>query len=125
MKPWGDRRFPVKLVSTGKCLECRLAGKIPRGRDNRIEEGDYVLVEIRNDESDTDMHNRRGTIILKYTSKEINKLQRKGELIEMRSSQFHDLYVDFVDSEPSKSDDKPIYYEWDLPPSSSDSEDDD
>ena len=124
LKPFGDRRFLVKLVSTGKLLECRLAGKIPRGRDNRIEEGDYVLVEIRIDESDTDMHKRRGTIVLKYTLKEINKLQKKGELIERRSSQLQELFVDFVDSEPTKGG-KAIFYEWDLPPSSSDSEDDD
>jgi hypothetical protein len=104
-------------------LDCRLAGKIPKGRDNRIEVGDYVLVDIRNDESDTHMYRRRGTILLKYTPKEINKLQRKGVLTDRCSSQLDELSVVFVGSEPTQGD-KAIFYEWNLPPSS-DSEDDD
>jgi len=104
-------------------LECRLAGKIPRGRDNRIEIGDYVLVDIRNDESDTHMHKRRGTILLKYTPKEINKLQRMGKLTERCSSELESSSIKFVESEATQGG-MAMLYELDLP-SSSDSEDDD
>jgi hypothetical protein len=104
-------------------LECRLAGKIPRGRDNRIEIGDYVLVDIRNDESDTHMHKRRGTILLKYTPKEITKLQRMGKLTERCSSELESSSIKFVESEATQGG-MAMLYELDLPPSSSDSEDD-
>ena len=104
-------------------MECRLAGKIPRGRDNRIEIGDYVLVDIRNDESDTHMHKRRGTILLKYTPKEINKLQKMGKLTERCSSELELSSVKFVESEATQGG-MAMPYELDLPPSSSDSEDD-
>ena len=68
------------------------------------------------------MHTRGGTILFKYTPKEIHKLQKMGKLTEKCSSHLDDNSVLFVESEATKGGES-IFYEWDLP-SSSDSDDD-
>jgi translation initiation factor IF-1 len=121
----GDRRFAVELTLSGSSIACRLAGRIPKGRENRIVPGDYVLVEIRTYESTSTVYQPGGTIILKYTPVEIRKLQKMGELTERSSSQFDTSSVCFV--ETAKAVVHHDTYDWDLPFSdeSSESEEDD
>ena len=120
-KGLGDRRFAVELTSSGSTISCRLAGRILKGRDNRIGYGDHVLVERRTYESTSTVHQPGGTIILKYSPAEVRKLQKMGELTERTSSQFDTSSVCFVETaEAAVHHDT---YDWDLP-SSSESEDD-
>jgi translation initiation factor IF-1 len=116
-RPLGDRRFEVVISSTGETLECRLRGSIPRSQ--RVQPEDIVLVESRLYESDTKNYARKGTIMLKYTPKEVRKLQKEGKLPEMEdSSHLAASSVVFVESEQTHDPKK--LYDWDLPPIDSD-----
>jgi translation initiation factor IF-1 len=120
----GDRRFYVEILSSGILVLCRLAGAMPRGRDNRVNLEDVVLVDMRTYESTSTVQQPGGTIVFKYTPQEIRTLQKMGELSERCSSQLETSSVCFV---RAKNFDEVVAnvqggYDWDFPPS--DSEDD-
>ena len=109
-KSHGDCRFSVELVSTGEKLFCRIAGG--KKRNTHVKVGDYVLVY-------NDTSANLGDIILKYTPKDIIKLQRKGVLTESCSFQHKESNVVFLTSIPTE----PANYVWNFP-SDSDSDPD-
>ncbi len=74
----GDRRFDVENVATGSVVNCRLKGSMRRKEFVKAE--DWVLVSMRDYESDTEHHQRRGEIILKYTGPQVRQLLKAGEL---------------------------------------------
>jgi hypothetical protein len=120
----GDRRFIAEILSSGNFVQCRLAGAMPKDRDNRVNLEDYVLVDMRTYESTSTVQQPGGTIVFKYSPQEIRTLQKMGELSDRCSSQLETSSVCFVRTENFDKvvTNVQIGYDWDFPPS--DSEDD-
>lgn len=91
----GDRRFDVENVTDGSVVHCRLKGSMRRKEFVKAE--DWVLVSMRDYESDTEYHQRRGEIVLKYTGPQLRQLQKAGELPDRDAGLRHTSNVDFVD----------------------------
>jgi hypothetical protein len=90
-------------------------------KNERIASGDWVLVEMRDYESDTLNHERKGEIVLKYNAKEIRQLQKAGHISEREpTGHIAASNVVFAHAKPTKV--ERGQYEWDLPPSDSDDE---
>jgi translation initiation factor IF-1 len=99
VRPMGDRRFKVELVASGDIVDCRLGGSVGyKDRTQRVQTDDWVLVEMRDYESHTRHHERRGEICHKYSLQDARRLSKAGELPERAADQA-DSYVVFVESE--------------------------
>ena len=99
VRPMGDRRFKVELVASGTIVDCRLGGSVGyKDRTQRVQTDDWVLVEMRDYESHTRHHERRGEICHKYSLQDARRLSKAGELPERAADQA-DSYVVFVESE--------------------------
>jgi len=83
----GDRRFDVENVETGAIVHCRLKGSMKRSQFVRAD--DWVLVAMRDYESDTEHHERRGEIILKYTATQWRQLFKAGEIPDRNALRSH------------------------------------
>ncbi len=95
LRALGDRRFIVENVATGKMVHCRLKGSMRRGEF--VKADDWVLCSMRDYESDTEHHDRKAEIVLKYTAPQVRQLSRAGELPE-REAKLHQMSnVAFVD----------------------------
>jgi hypothetical protein len=58
-----------------------------RDRRQFVKTGNWVLVSMRNYESENNFRERRGDILLKYTDKEVRQLSNAGELPSERISE--------------------------------------
>lgn len=95
LRALGDRRFHVENVATGSMVHCRLKGSMRRGEN--VLAGGWVLVSMREYESDTQYHDRKGEIVLKYTSCQVRQLVKARELSERASGS--DSHVAFVEKD--------------------------
>lgn len=91
----GDRRFHVENAATGSMVHCRLKGSMRRGE--RVLPGGWVLVSMREYESDTQHYDRKGEIVLKYTPTQLRQLIKAGEISERASGS--DSHVVFVEQD--------------------------
>jgi len=91
----GDRRFHVENAATGSVVHCRLKGSMRRG--DFVLAGGWVLVSMREYESDTQYHDRKGEIVLKYTPCQLRRLIKAGEISERRGSDSHVVFVEQED----------------------------
>jgi len=94
----GDRRFHVENAATGSMVHCRLKGSMRRGE--RVLAGGWVLVSMREYESDTQYYDRKGEIILKYNPTQLRQLIKAGEISERASGS--DSHVVFVEQDDWK-----------------------
>ncbi len=124
LKLLGDKRAEVMCLSSGKLLMCRIAGRIHQW----IQREDIVLIGLRNFEPG------KGDIILRYTPVEARKLMKSGYIpssikINAQDNKFdsNEASVEFIDDTPAGgNDDESTFAQnktYDMPPSSSDSED--
>lgn len=124
LKLLGDKRAEVMCLSSGKLLMCRIAGRIHQW----IQREDIVLIGLRNFEPG------KGDIILRYTPAEARKLVKSGYIpnsikINTSENKFdNEASVEFVDDTPVRGDDDESSNlaqnkTYDMPTSSSDSED--
>jgi translation initiation factor IF-1 len=76
--PKGDLRFEVKLLSNGKTVFAKARTAITRGPNKkRINVGDTVLVQLDGVPSKLEHYH----IIHKYSSDDVHRLHKQGELI--------------------------------------------
>lgn len=79
-KALGNRRFIVYCYD-GKERICKIRGSMRRGRQNRVNIDDHVLVCLR----DFDVKDEKGDIIHRYNPDEVRKLKKDGELEEIKT----------------------------------------
>ena len=123
LKLLGDKRAEVMCLSSGKILLCRIAGRIHQW----IQREDIVLVGLRNFEPG------KGDIMLRYTPIEARKLIKSGYIpssIKINASEnkfdTNEASVEFIDETPVAGGDNSNSAQnktYDMPTSSSDSED--
>ncbi len=85
----------MENVATGRLVHCRLKGSVKRKEFVRVE--DWVLVAMRDYESDTEHYDRKGEILLKYSAPEVRQLSKAGELPERDAGARQASNVVFVD----------------------------
>ena len=129
VRPMGDRRFKVELVALGAIVDCRLGGSMDyKDRTQRVQTDDWVLVVMRDYESNTRHHERRGEIRHKYSTQDVRRLSKAGALPE-RAAVHADSSVVFVESESffddgSKACVAQQRYEYDMPETPTSDEED-
>jgi translation initiation factor 1A len=92
LRALGDRRFHVENSATGSMVHCRLKGSMRRGE--RVLAGGWVLVSMREYESDTQHYDRKGEIVLRYTPTQLRQLIKAGEISERASGSDSVVFVE-------------------------------
>ena len=133
LRPLGDRRFDVEDIARGTTLHCRLGGSVGyKDRSQCVKADDWVLVAMRDYESETKHHDRKGEILLRYSDKEVRQLERAGVLpksaAESRAAD-NIVFVDEVDASSDEADESPRLQQrqaYDMPktPTSDESDED-
>ena len=111
VRPLGDRRFDVEDIARGTAVQCRLGGSVGyKDRSQCVKADDWVLVAMRDYESETKHHDRKGEILLRYSDKEVRQLERAGVLpksaAESRAAD-NIVFVDEVDASSDEADESP------------------
>lgn len=103
LKSLGDRRFTILNVASGRIVRSRLKGSLKR--NHSVQPGDWVLVSMRDYESDTVHHEQKGEILLRYTPAQVRQLSRAGVLPERTIGPSHALdVVEFVEGSTTSRD---------------------
>jgi len=122
LKLLGDKRAEVMGLSSGKVLMCRIAGRIHQW----IQREDIVLIGLR------DFEPGKGDIILRYTPAEARKLMKSGYIpnslkLNTTENKFdsNNSQVEFIDEIITDEHGSNLVQNktYDMPTSSSDSED--
>jgi len=100
LRPLGDRRFEVQDLLKGSVVQCRLGGSVGyKDRSQRVKVEDWVLVAMRDYESDTQHYDRKGEILLRYNDKQVRQLSNAGVLPQSAKESLDTSGVVFVDAD--------------------------
>ena len=100
LRPLGDRRFEVQDFSKGSVVQCRLGGSVGyKVRSQRVKVEDWVLVAMRDYESDTQHYDRKGEILLRYNDTQVRQLSNAGVLPQSARESLDTSSVVFVDAD--------------------------
>lgn len=77
----GSSRFEVRVIKNNEIINAKLRGSLSHGPGKqRIEKNNYVLIHLDKTTTDNDKY----YIIHKYSSEDIKKLHKMGELAQIK-----------------------------------------
>ena len=108
VRPLGDRRFDVEDIARGTAVQCRLGGSVDyKDRSQCVKADDWVLVAMRDYESETKHHERKGEILLRYSDKQVRQLEKAGVLPKSAAESRAADNIEFVDASSDEADESP------------------
>jgi hypothetical protein len=88
----GSARFEVTIYTTSQIAMAKARGALIHGpKKQRLVKGDMVLVQ----RDDTTTAGDKYFILLKYSPDEVKRLQKAGELVQIKESDDNDIKVAF------------------------------